>query len=140
MRYIFWVQRIMKEDITCYVCTLIINRKTPIIYGLNKFFIREKIYHFQISTKYSFFSIKYPKKISISFYYLLLVVFCWKMMWQTKRYILTPYHGYLIISLSCHHLQWCVNDWACWHDILSVMSSLNEMWLTTSSKMKLKKR
>ena len=29
----------VREDITCYMCILIIDRKTPIIYDLNKFFI-----------------------------------------------------------------------------------------------------
>jgi len=30
------------EDITCYMCKLIIDCKTPIIYDLNKFFIPKK--------------------------------------------------------------------------------------------------
>ena len=29
----------VRECITCYMCTLIIDRKTLIIYGLNKFFM-----------------------------------------------------------------------------------------------------
>ena len=32
----------VREDITCYMCTLIIDRKILIIYDLNKFFILEK--------------------------------------------------------------------------------------------------
>jgi len=32
----------VREDKTCYMCTLIINPKIPIIYDLNKFFILEK--------------------------------------------------------------------------------------------------
>jgi len=29
----------VRKDITCYICTLDINHKTLIIYGLNKFFM-----------------------------------------------------------------------------------------------------
>jgi len=35
-------RRRVREDITCYMCTLIIDHKRPIIYGLNKFFIHGK--------------------------------------------------------------------------------------------------
>ena len=40
----------VRKGITCYMCTLIIDRKIPIIHDLNKFFIPEKIGHFQITT------------------------------------------------------------------------------------------
>lgn len=36
----------VKEDITCCMRTFIIDCKTPIIYGLNFFFIPKKIGHF----------------------------------------------------------------------------------------------
>ena len=32
-------ERRVREDTTCYMCTLIIDSKTPIIYGLYKFFM-----------------------------------------------------------------------------------------------------
>jgi len=32
----------VSEDIICYMCTLIIDCKTSIIYGLNKFFRLDK--------------------------------------------------------------------------------------------------
>ena len=35
-------ERRVREDIICYMCTLIIECKTPIIYDLNRFFIPKK--------------------------------------------------------------------------------------------------
>jgi len=32
-------EAIVREGITCCMCTVIIDRKTPIIYGSNKFFM-----------------------------------------------------------------------------------------------------
>ena len=40
----------VREDITCYMCTLIIDRKTPIIYGLNKFSYLKNTLFSQIPT------------------------------------------------------------------------------------------
>ena len=36
---IYSLEESVRKDITCYMCTLIIVRKTLIIYGLNKFFM-----------------------------------------------------------------------------------------------------
>ena len=57
----------MKEDITCYVCTLIINRKTPIIYGLNKFFIPEKMSLSDYYLKICFLLNTYMKEFLVLF-------------------------------------------------------------------------
>ena len=45
----------VREDITCYMSTLIIDDKTSIIYGLDMFFISEKYIVFKLLPKNSFF-------------------------------------------------------------------------------------
>jgi len=98
----------VREDITPYMYTLIIDRKTLIIYGLNNFFILEKIDYFHITTWKFIFLIKYLKK-KILFHFITscqspFVKRCYDKRSVTSSRLVTN------TSLPCHRRWWRDNE------------------------------
>lgn len=104
---------------------------------LIKFFMKYRLFS-NYYLIFCFFN-QIPKKNSISFYELSLIVFRYVMTWQMKCHVITLCHRHLIVtsppSLTWH---WRVSDWTWWLDTPSTTILLNERELTVDNKMKLK--